>query len=204
MYYPALLRDLISCQSFTSCPHPKVTPSVFSISIRHSVITFIYYFYYLILVACVCTSVCAHAFVHTCILCMARLWRSEVSLGELVISYFVEAMISLGSSSRTSLQRTLLSLPPILPWKCRDYRHHILLVVNSEDRIQVIGLAQQVPVCIEPHHQPFCNHVVLCALIFTIFSVLASVVPFRASPTTLPKTLSPLPSINLHPIPCVS
>lgn len=65
-YYPALLRDLISCQSFTSCPHPKVTPSVFSISIRHSVITFIYYFFYLILVACVCTSVCAHVLVRTC------------------------------------------------------------------------------------------------------------------------------------------
>lgn len=62
-----------------------------------------------------CTSVCAHALVHTCIVCMARLWRSEVSLGELVISYLVEAMVSLGSSSCTSLQRTLLSLPPILP-----------------------------------------------------------------------------------------
>lgn len=65
---------------------------------------------------CVYMGVCAHALVHTCILCTARMWRSEVSLGELAISYLVEAMISLGSSSScTSLQRTLLSLPPILP-----------------------------------------------------------------------------------------
>lgn len=68
-YYPALLRDLISCQSFTSCPNPKVIPSVFSISIWQTAITFIYYFFCLILVACVCTGVkCTHAFYawHSC------------------------------------------------------------------------------------------------------------------------------------------
>lgn len=40
-------------------------------------------------------------------------------------------------------------------------------------RTQVIGLARQVLVSIEPYQQPFCNLMVHSSLIFTIFSVLA-------------------------------
>lgn len=64
-WYECWKQNLISCQSFTSCPHPKVTPSVFSISIRHSVITFIYYFLQfniggMCVYECVRTCTCAH------------------------------------------------------------------------------------------------------------------------------------------------